>query len=587
MIRWSYLAPRLILAAILWAFCALAMDPLLERGLEKSGSRSLGAKVELRRLRTSLFPPAVELDSFAAADRSDPMRNLVEFRRLRLALDGRPLLEKKFSGSAELSGLAWGTPRRTSGALPKAPPPPKASAALSEQVSRSKDIGLATTNPAKTAPSSSYSVKPEDLKSLTMAKELKAAWPAKAKDWKERVDGFDAEGKTRELKGLLDKVSASRDLPSRLAALRDLQQKASSLKTGLDELKSSLASEMDKAKLELRAVEAAKAADLEGLRGKLDLPRFDAKTISSYLLGAKAASGVEKALRLLALAREHMPTKGAAPPPSARGVDIPFPKERSRPSFHLRTIKLSGAANLGDPLEFTGEARDLTTEPALLGRPAVLELRGASGGRSIELKAELDHTGETASERIFLKGRGFPVAELQAGAPSSFAVAVSPGVASFSGELTLEGRKLQGKLSLEETGIRVEPQAGSVSKAVEEALRSSLSRIDKLSAVVELSGGLDSPDLSLSSNIGDAVSQALKQALGRELQARTKGLEEQVDKLVGEETRGLTRSMDEGGKDILARLGLGDSKLRELQDSIGQKLRLPGSGLPDLKKLFR
>ncbi|MEK7747153.1 MAG: hypothetical protein AAB576_10840, partial [Elusimicrobiota bacterium] len=55
----------------------------------------------------------------------------------------------------------------------------------------------------------------------------------------------------------------------------------------------------------------------------------------------------------------------------------------------------------------------------------------------------------------------------------------------------------------------------------------------------------------------------------------------------GEETRGLTRSMDEGTKDILARLGQGDSKLREIQDSIGQKLRAPGAGLPDLRKLFR
>ncbi|MEK7657527.1 MAG: TIGR03545 family protein [Elusimicrobiota bacterium] len=586
MIRWSYLAPRLILAAILWAFCALAMDPLLERGLEKAGSRSLGARVGMSRLRTGIFPPFIEISSFDAADPSEPMKNLIEFQRLRMNLEGRPLLEKKLAGSAELSGLRWGTPRSRSGALPKAPPS-KASAALSDYASRSKDIGLGAATQAKTDLSARYSVKPEDLKSLAMAKDLKAAWPGRMKAWRERVDGFDAEGKARELKLLVDKASASQDLPSRLGALRELQQKSSALKGGLGELKSSLASEMDKAKEELRAVEAAKAADLEGLRGKLNLPRFDAKTLSSYLLGGKTASGLEKALRLLELARKHMPAKGQTPEPALRGEDVPFPKEFSLPAFHLKTMKLSGSMDLGGPLDFSGEVLDLTTEPALLGRPAVLELRGASGGRSIELKAELDHTGETASERIFLKGRGFPVAELQAGDPSSFAVAVSPGVASFSGELTLEGQKLRGKLSLEETGIRVEPQAGSVSKAVEEALRSSLSRIDKLSAVVELSGELDSPELSLSSNIGDAVSQALKQALGAELQARTKTLEGQVDKLVGEETRGLTRSMDEGTKDILARLGLGDSKLRELQDSIGQKLRLPGSGLPDLKKLFR
>lgn len=586
MIRWSHLAPRLILAAILWAFCALAMDPLLERGLERTGSRSLGARVGMSRLRTGIFPPSIEISSFDAADPSEPMRNLLEFRRLRMGLEGRPLLEKKLAGSAELSGLRWGTPRSRSGALPKAPPS-KTSAALSEYASRSKDIGLGAATQAKTDLSSRYSVKPEELKSLAMAKDLKAAWPARMKAWRERVDGFDAEGKARELKLFVDKASASQDLPSRLSALRDLQQKSSALKSGLGELKSSLASEMDKAKQELRAVEAAKAADLEGLRGKLNLPRFDAKALSSYLLGGKTASGLEKALRLLELARERMPAKGQTPKPALRGEDVPFPKERSLPAFHLKTMKLSGSMDLGGPMDFSGEVRDLTTEPALLGRPALIELRGAEGARSLELKAALDHSRDTPFDRVLLSGRGIPVGELRAGDPSSLAIVVSPGAASFAGELTLEARRLRGKISIEETGLRVEPQAGSVSTAIEGALRTSLSRIKTLSATIELSGTLDSPDISISSNLGEAVSQALKQALGAELQARTKNLEGQVDKLVGEETRGLTRSMDEGTKDILARLGLGDSKLRELQDSIGQKLRLPGSGLPDLKKLFR
>lgn len=586
MIRWSYLAPRLILAALVWGFCALAMDPLLKRGLEKNGSRSLGAKVELLRLRTRAFPPSIELSSFAAADPSEPMKNLFEFQRARLALEGRPLLEKKLSGSAELSGLRWGTPRSRSGALPKARPS-KASAALWDYASRSKELGLETAPQTQKDSSARYSVQPGDLKSLAMAKDLKSAWPGRMKAWKDRVDAFDAEDKAKKLKLLVDKASASQDLPSRLAALRELQQKTSALKSGLNELKGSLSSDMEKAKEDLRAVDAAKRADIDALRSKLNLPRFDAKTLSSYLLGGKAASGLDKALRLLEFARSRMPSKGSSPPPAARGTDIPFPKERSWPAFHLKTVKLSGSMDLGDPLDFSGEIRDLTTQPALLGRPTVLELRGASGTRSLALKAVLDHSQTMPSERILFNGRGFPAGELRAGDPSSMAIVASPGIASFSGELGLEGRKLHGKINLEETGLRVEPAAGSVSKEIEGALRSSLARIKTLSASIELSGELDSPQISISSNLGEAVSQALKKAVGAELQARTKGLEEQAERLVGEETRSLSRSMEEGSGELLAKLGLGDAKLRELQNAIAQKLRVPGGGLPDLRKLFR
>ena len=66
--RWSYLGPRFAVLAVLWAFFFFFFDPLLERGIERQGSKALGARVELEGFHTGFLPPALRLKGFAAAD---------------------------------------------------------------------------------------------------------------------------------------------------------------------------------------------------------------------------------------------------------------------------------------------------------------------------------------------------------------------------------------------------------------------------------------------------------------------------------------------------------------------------------------
>ncbi|TBR23379.1 hypothetical protein EPO15_06080, partial [bacterium] len=262
MIRWSYLGPRLVVLALLWAGAVWGLDPVLKLALERGGSAALGARVSAAGLKTKFFPPALTVTGFAAADPENPMRNLFEYRAATFAFEGRPLLEKKLVVSAAaLEGLALGTPRKTSGALPKAAPPPGA-AALSRWAGEAKGaLGAAGTS-AKDDLAASYKVDPEQLASVKLARELEARWPQTLEAWQGKAAAFDAEGRAKELEALLKKAETAGPA-EKLAAAAELAKKAGELRQGVKGLTDGFKAELERAKADLAAAERAKEADLQ------------------------------------------------------------------------------------------------------------------------------------------------------------------------------------------------------------------------------------------------------------------------------------------------------------------------------------
>ncbi|HNT97082.1 MAG TPA: hypothetical protein PKK31_02315, partial [Elusimicrobiales bacterium] len=117
--RWSYVAPRLTLLVLLWAFFFFAFDPLLKWGMIKGIEKAAKAKAEIAELETGFFPPRLKMAGLAVGDSSAEFTNVVEFAELSFAAEGKPLLEKKLVvEEGTLKGLRFGTPRKTSAKLP-------------------------------------------------------------------------------------------------------------------------------------------------------------------------------------------------------------------------------------------------------------------------------------------------------------------------------------------------------------------------------------------------------------------------------------------------------------------------------------
>lgn len=581
MIRWSYVAPRLAVLALLWGLFALALDPLLERGLEKGGSAALGARVELGALDTRFAPPGLSLRRFAAADPGEPMRNLLEFGSAEFELQGIALLERKVViEKAELTGLAWGTPRSRSGALPAAPPS-RAAAKLREWAASSRDVSFAALAGAKEEAQRRVAVKPEDLASLRLAKELEGRLPAAAADWRRKAEAFDAPGKAKELERLLQ-GARSGDPVSRLAKAAELRQKLQEAQAQADQVRADIRREAERARADLEAARKAKTADLDALRDRLKLPSLDPERLTAYLLGQETAARLTKVLRLVEAARRRMPAKSQAREQgtglAGRGATIEFPRERSWPSFWLRRAVLAGTADLGGPLELTGSLSDFSSDPPLTGRPARVELSGGQGARKARLLALLDHTGELPRDELHFEYAGLPVAPMTAGDPSALGVSISSGTASLAGTLALSGDALSGSLTYRQAGVRLAPAAGAGGLAAKVA-GSAFAGIRVLEARLSLGGTLQEPSFTLDSNLGAALAQGLKAAIGQEAQARLQEAQAQVARLVDGRLAGLDGQLERHLGSALEPLAGG--KLRELEE------KLRGQAASPLPRLFR
>ena len=578
MIRKSYVVPRLVLLGLFWLFFAFALDPLLKWSLENAGAAALGAKVEVAKVKTGVFPPKLTLRGFAAADPGAPMQNLVEFEEARFALAGRPLLERKIViDASDLSGLRWGTARKTSGALPKAPPS-KLAGKLQEWAGKSKDVSFDAIANVKADAKERISVKPEDLQSAKLAGELEGKWPKVTEGWKKKAADFKGPERLKELEALA-KDAQSGDPLSRAAKAAQALKKIDEFKKSAEEAKRELEAEAAKARADLDAVKKAKAGDLDALRARLQLPSLDPERLSAYLLGPETAARLTKVLRLVETARSKMPPKGAPREPTpGRGATIEFPKEHSWPSFWLKHVSLAGSADLGGPIDFSGEAADFSSDPPLVGKPARIQLAGGQGARKVKLTSLLDHTHEIARDELTFEYAGLPMPALTAGDASSLSVTVSPAPAAVSGTIVLSGPSLTGTIRYRQSGITLTPSSAQGGTAAKLAA-SAFSGIKDLDVEVSLGGTVEEPRFSVKSNLGSALAQGLKAAVGKEAQARLADAQAQIDKLVDGKVKGLQGQLDGALGGSIDSLGLGN--LGELQEQLKKKAGLP-LGLPKL-----
>jgi len=587
MIRWSYLAPRLIVLGLTWAFFYFCFDSLLERGVEYAGGRAIGAKVEIASLKTKFFPPSVTVEGFAAADPGAPMRNMVEFRSARFRLLGRPLLDKKFVvPEATLEGLVFGTERTTSGELPKAPP--SASASKLEQWSaKSVDYLGGALGEAKTDVTGDYAVKAEDLASVRLTSEIEGRFAESSKAWDTRLASLNAAGRVAEIEKTFKTVQNEKNVLKKIKAAKSLADQVKALRSEIKEVKKSVQSDVDQARSSVNAVKAAKKKDLDAISAKMKLPSFDSERISAYLLGRKTASRISKTLRFVETARAKLPSKGQTKKaPARRGVTIEFPKERSWPSWWIQKLGLSGTVDLGGPVQLEGLANDFASVPSMVADPATIELSGKSEGRTVSVSASLDHRSEVAKDSIAFNLGGIAVKAFELGSPSSFGLKIGNGTAQIQGNVTFVGDAMSGRIKFRETGVSIEPTFGNVDKRLRSVLVDAFDGIRVLEVDVVLSGTLADPGIKIVSNLGKAAASGLKKSVGKKIAAKRRELQKKIDAIVDGHTKALRSKISGRQKQMLGKIGLSDKKLGALSEKIKKQTNLPIPKLPSIKKLF-
>jgi len=129
--RWKAVIPISVILAGIFVFFVFFGNKAAKGMIEGIGSGIVGAKVEVGKLRLSLFSLSLELRELQVASPSDAWKNMFQAGRIAFSLNPRALLSKKFViREMSVADMASGTPRKTSGKLPEKPKPAKKKNAL-------------------------------------------------------------------------------------------------------------------------------------------------------------------------------------------------------------------------------------------------------------------------------------------------------------------------------------------------------------------------------------------------------------------------------------------------------------------------
>lgn len=613
--RWRALIPLALFVLVVVLAWTLFVDRLIRLGVEAGGTAAVGARVDLASARLKLFQGQLRLRGLQVTNPSKPMTNLFQVDDIVLDIGVRALLEKKLDAeSVAVRGLAFGTPRKTSGALPPKKVSPSSGAfSLAEAAGWAQKAALPSLDLGGLGkPVNVGALKPDSLKTVAMARALAAqgdslkgaltrqvteASPGpvvdSAKALAARLQGADV--RKLGLAGARDAATSVRNTLNSVKAARDR----------LTALQQSVTAQADSFRGRLAALDRARQQDYAYARSLVKLPSLDPKDVSSAMFGRIALQQIAPQLAMVRAVQQRippgmMPQKHAGPVRRRMaGTTYVFPKARAYPTLLLEfaegTFALTGNTTLAG--SWIGRLTGVTTEPAVYGKPLtfLVQRSGATAGpQQIGVSGVLDHTGAVPKDsvRAHLVGARLPAADIPGvGARIDLSRGMMDVVLARTGD-ALRGSWTVGTDSavwsrLGAGGAPVD--TGSATRIGTQAWLDALvwrtvSSLRHVDIQATISGTLASPQLDVSSNVGGEISRGLQAALKAEVSRAEAQVRAKVDSLVGQQVAAAKAKLTGLTSGPLQQIAGQQQQLGDVQNQLEQRLRsLTTGGIPGIR----
>ena len=593
-LRWQGLVAFTLLLVLLAAGWALLGDRVVESTAEEAATKLLGAAVEIDGLRIHTASTSLDVGAVRIADPFDPMRNLIDARDLVLVLEPEPLLEKKLVVRRLVLGdVRFGTKRDR--AAPAAPRDGFAAKTLGEMkrwagqfqrpllsftpIDTVKQLVLDPTQLATVREAQALAAHADSIKgalegafrglALQATLDSTRALLARLEGADPRALGIDGTRRAvADVRRTLDEVNAAK---------RRVESLASSARAGARALDAGL-----------RDLDSVRRADYAFARSLLDVPTIEGPALGNALFGDVSIDRFQQAVYWAELAQRYMPP-GLAPrarsgPERARmaGTTMRFPKEQEYPSFLLRSgearFTLTGVG--GATNEYVVGVANVTSAPALLGKPAVVAARGGGSGTApaLALRGAMDHTGAAPRDRvtaeisnIVLPGFDLP------GIPYR----LEPGIGGSQLEVSLAGERIDARWTLRANAVRWIADTAAIARAstVEAFVGRVIAGIPELELDARLTGPMATPELSVRSNLDRVLEARLRAVLGEEVAKAEARARAAVDSIVEERTAPLRARVAEVRADAERRVEEATARVEEAKTLLDARLKSLTSGI--------
>ena len=611
--RWKAVIPLGLFVLVVVLGWTLYVDRLIRLGIEAGGTAAVGARVDLKSARLHLFQADLVLRGLAVTNPRAPMTNLFEVDELRMDINLRALLEKKFvAETMAVRGLKFGTARRTSGALPATS---RAAAPAESDRSGAEDWAHKLKLPSLDLQGlgkvvNVAGVSPDSLHTIAQARAVAAKGDSLKGAWERQVAAADPRPAIDSGKALAARLGNTDLRRLGLAGARDA---ATSVRNALNAIKASrdrltalqhgVTAQLDSLRLQAAALDRARAEDYAYARRLVQIPSLDPKDISASLFGPAALERLVPALGWVHTAQRELPA-GLTPQKKAgptrvrmAGTTVVFPLAHRYPTvlvqFAEGTFELAGRTTMAG--DYLGRLTGVTTEPAVYGRPLTFLARrsGAiAGPEYIAVGGALDHTGAVPRDSVNadLHGVRLPAVDLGGvGARMDLRTGTVQLMLARSGD-SVRGRWL---VRSDSVGWARLGDSAAAPSATAPALGSrawldalvwrAVSTLKNVEVEATISGRLASPSVDVSSNVGGQVAGALRQAISAEVSRVEGQVRARVDSLVGQQVsaaRARLAALDTGP---LKTITDDQGQLNAVETQLQQKLRSLTGGIPGLR----
>lgn len=577
--RWTYIIPRLLLVAMLWAFVAFGVDPLLCYSGVQSLQAVTGASADVGALRTQFFPPSLTLERVALASAGRPGKNLLEFDRLHLRLDADSLAHRRFVvEEGRIDGLSFDTRRSDDGQLEKpAAPESDEPSWMTEQLTELGSEWLSDlTDQVKSQ------LDPNVLETYRAGTQIYEKWDVHFQDLTSRAKAM--KPRVEALKTQFENAREGDTLQQIEQFIRVAEQ-AESVVLEVQQFRGDLKSIVPEVREDFATLNEARVHDQEKVRHTLLLLKPDARRISQALLGRTMYVQIQQVVTWVQAIREYQSDlhKQVQPVRSA-GRDFEFSARTPAPAFLLKTLALSGRISVDEELiPFKAMLSDVTEDPKLLGRPCVLRLK-ADGSRPLQLRVTYDATGEIPRSELLADYRDTNAVPLRAGKADKAALHATLSDLSWTTRLSLIEDQIDGQIDLNsQIGSLIFKASNDVRPEIVKAANDAFSAVKTLNASVTLSGSLRKPEIDLRSDVGEQVAQGIQLAFTHQLDRAKARLLSEVNTYAGDQIQRLKGRFSEDYEKLLA----DNSKLLEQVNEVRTIVASLQSGKVDPSTVFR
>ena len=538
--RWHGLIMFGVVSLLLLLFWFFLADLLVKRSIEKTGTRVVGAKVELADADVHLSPLGITLKSLQVTDPDNPMSNAVEVGSIEFSLDMMNLLRRKIIiNTMAMEGVRLNTPRKTSGAVTP-------QARSKEPHGKTGGTWPAVPGfPSFQIPDIHEILAREKLESLDQIENLRGEIDAAKADWKKRLATAPDQDTFQQYQTRANKLKkGSKSISGALTMANDLKELQKDVSKDLNQLKDiqkDFTRDTNTLKKKFHQLKLLPQQDIQRILNTYNLSADGLGNVAQLLFGDEIGSTTRKVIfwygkikPLLTKAGSGNKQDSAETPDRGKGVYVRFKEIEPLPDLVARQVRVSLIIPAG---EIKGEIRQITTNQTLLGLPLEFTFSGDSLGdmQSISIAGALDHIApDNASDQVTVKVQQYRVENFKLSPSDKLPITLKNGLAHLN--LTAVLRK--DDLDADARGIMdaavLETGETSGDNPLAKALDAALADVSKFSVNAKLAGPLDNVSVKMTSDLDNV----LKNAVGKQIKNLTDEFQDALRAGVMDKVRG-------------------------------------------------